>query len=221
MALPKLETPTYSLKVPSTGQTVNYRPYLVKEEKILLMAMESEDEQQMIRAIQDVVNACTNNTIDMDHIAMSDMEYIFTQLRAKSVGETSTIKVKCQHCEASNEIDVNLENVRVNVPEFDTKIVKLTGSVSVSLRYPSVDAMVQSQECDSKSDVHGDEVFDAKEQSYDDLKEFIESLNTQQFNQIREFIDTIPAATIDADFMCVSCGEHNQFEVRGLGNFFG
>jgi len=95
MSLPKLNTPTYELDVPSTGKTISYRPYLVREEKILMLAMESNDERQMIRAIRDVISACTNGELDMSRIAMSDMEYIFTQLRSKSVGETVQIGMKC------------------------------------------------------------------------------------------------------------------------------
>jgi len=236
MALPKLDTPTYQLKVPSTGETVSYRPYLVKEEKILMMAMESNDTNQMMTAVKDVIRSCTSDTIDVNTLAMFDIEYIFTQLRAKSVGEVSTIKVKCQSCEASNDVDVNLEEVRVDVPTSETQTVSLTDNVGVSLRYPSVDAMLKAQADESKSDVDrvfdliiacidsiysGDEIFDAKEQSPKELGEFIESLNTQQFNKVREFIETIPSASINVEFMCMSCSEHNSFEVKGLGNFFG
>jgi len=236
MALPKLDTPTYKLRVPSTGAEVSYRPYLVKEEKILMMAMESNDTEQMMRAVKDVIRSCTSDSIDVNTLAMFDIEYIFTQLRAKSVGETSTIKVNCKSCDSSNEVDVNLEEVRVDVPESDTHTIPLTDTVGVSLRYPSVDAMLKAQADESKSDVDrvfdlivacidsiysDDEIFDAKEQSSKELKEFIESLNTQQFNKVREFIETIPSASIDVEFMCMSCSEHNSFEVKGLGNFFG
>src|SRR6056297_1695954 len=139
MALPKLNSPTYELKIPSTGAEVSYRPYLVKEEKILMMAMESNDTEQMMRAVTDVIRSCTSDSIDVNTLAMFDIEYIFTQLRAKSVGETSTIKVNCKSCDSSNEVDVNLEEVRVDVPESDTHTIPLTDTVGVSLRYPSVD----------------------------------------------------------------------------------
>jgi len=234
--LPKLDSPTYELKVPSTGELVSYRPYLVKEEKILMMAMESNDTNQMMNAVKNVIRSCTSDAIDVNTLAMFDIEYIFTQLRAKSVGETSTIKVNCRKCESSNEVDANLENVRVDVPQSDTQTIALTDTVGVSLRYPSVDAMIKAQADESKSDVDrvfdliiacvdsiysGDEIFDAKEQSSKELSEFIESLSTQQFNKVRDFIESIPSAVIDVEFMCMSCSEHNSFEVKGLGNFFG
>jgi len=186
MALPKLDTPTYQLKVPSTGDPVSYRPYLVKEEKILMMAMESNDTNQMMNAVKNVIRSCTSDAVDVNTLAMFDIEYIFSQLRAKSVGEVSTIKVNCRKCESSNEVDVNLENVRVDIPESDVQTIALTDTVGVSLRYPSVDAMIKAQADESKSDVDrvfdliiacvdsiysGDEIFDAKEQSSKELKE--------------------------------------------------
>ena len=236
MALPKLNSPTYELKVPSTGNSISYRPYLVKEEKILMMAMESNDTEQMMRAVKDVIRSCTSDSVDVNTLAMFDIEYIFTQLRAKSVGETSTISVKCSSCKASNDVVVNMEDVYVDVPESTVHTIPLTDTVGVSLKYPSVNAMVKAQSSDTKSEVDrvfdlivacvdsiysDDEIFDAKEQSEKELKEFIESLNTQQFNQVRDFIESIPSATINVEFMCMSCSEHNSFEVKGLGNFFG
>ena len=236
MALPKLNSPTYELKVPSTGNSISYRPYLVKEEKILMMAMESNDTEQMMRAVKDVIRSCTSDSVDVNTLAMFDIEYIFTQLRAKSVGETSTISVKCSSCKASNDVVVNMEDVYVDVPESTVHTIPLTDTVGVSLKYPSVNAMVKAQSSNTKTEVDrvfdlivacvdsiysDDEIFDAKEQSEKELKEFIESLNTQQFNQVRDFIESIPSATINVEFMCMSCSEHNSFEVKGLGNFFG
>jgi len=236
MALPKLNSPTYELKVPSTGNNISYRPYLVKEEKILMMAMESNDNEQMMRAVKDVIRSCTSDSVNVDTLAMFDIEYIFTQLRAKSVGETSTVSVKCSECGSSNDVDVNLDEVYVNVPESTVHTIPLTDTVGVSLKYPSVNAMVKAQSSDTKSEIDrvfdlivacidsiysDDEIFDAKEQSEKELKEFIESLNTQQFNQVRDFIESIPSAAINVEFMCISCSKHNSFEVKGLGNFFG
>lgn len=236
MALPKIESPKHELKIPSTGNTVTYRPYLVKEEKILMMAMESDNTTQMMNAVKDVIRACTEDSVDVNTLAMFDIEYIFTQLRAKSVGETSTISVSCKECDAKNDVDVDLQNVYVDVPETDTSTIKLTDSISVKLKYPSVDQMLKAQADDKKSNVDrifslilacidsiytADEIFDASEQSESELKEFIESLNTKQFNQISEFIESIPSASIDVSFTCTSCGTENQFDVKGLGNFFG
>lgn len=234
--LPKLDSPTYELNVPSTGAKIPYRPYLVKEEKILMMAMESNDTNQMMIAVKDVIRSCTSESVDIDSLAMFDIEYIFTQLRAKSVGETATIKVNCEKCEKPNEVDVDLQEVRVDVPQSDTTVIKLTDTIGVSLRYPSVDAMTRAQADESKSDIDrvfdlitacidsiysGDQIFDASEQTEQELREFIESLNTKQFNEVREFIESIPSAAITVRFKCTSCSHANEFDVKGLGNFFG
>jgi DNA-directed RNA polymerase subunit M/transcription elongation factor TFIIS len=237
MALPKIESPKYELKIPSTAENVTYRPYLVKEEKILMMAMESDNTTQMMNAIKDVIRSCTENSVEVDNLAMFDLEYIFTQLRSKSVGETSTISVSCKECETKNDVDIDLQNVYVNIPETDTSTVALTDSISVKLRYPSVNQTLKYQSGgNNKSEVDrvfdlvvacidsiytADEIFDASEQPESELREFIESLNTKQFNEISGFIETIPTASIDVSFKCASCGVDNQFDVKGLGNFFG
>jgi len=201
-----------------------------------MMAMESDDTNQMIRAVKDVIVSCIETEgFDVENLALFDIEYIFTQLRAKSVGESTTVGVKCRECEVKNEVDVNLEDVHVDVPDNDDKTIRLTDSIGVTLRYPSVSAMVKAQGNANKSDVERifdlivacidsihtqEEVFDAADQSEKELKDFIESLSTKQFNEFRQFAETIPAASIDLSFKCVSCGHDNSFEVKGLGNFF-
>lgn len=235
MALPKVETPKYELKVPSTGKMVTYRPYLVKEEKILMMAMESQDNRQMVRAVKDVISACTEGEVDISKLAMFDLEYIFSMLRSKSVGETTTIGVKCESCDAKNDVDVNIENVRVNVPQDDShKTIQLTDDIGVILRYPSVDVISDAEKPDGnevdmvfalvgaciETIFSGDEMYDVNQQSQKDLHEFIESLSTDQFNRIRQFVEEMPIATLDAQFKCINCGTQNDLEVKGLANFF-
>lgn len=235
MALPKVETPRYELQVPSTGKMVTYRPYLVKEEKVLMVAMESQDNRQMIRAVKDVIKSCTDGEIDISKLAMFDLEYVFAMLRAKSVGETTTVGVKCESCESKNDVDVNIEDVRVNVPKDDAyKTIHLTEDVGVTLRYPSVDALIETER-PGTSDIDtvfalaaaciesifsGVEVYDADQQSKKELNEFIESLSTEQFNKIREFVEEMPTAALDVQFKCTNCGEDNNIEVKGLANFF-
>jgi hypothetical protein len=236
MALPKLNTPTYELTIPSTNETISYRPYLVKEEKILLLALESQDERQMIRAIKDVIAACTDGAVDTSRIAMFDLEYIFTQLRAKSVGESVQLSVKCDHCEKNNDVEINLENVRLSNSKELNNTIELTDTIGVKMRYPSVDTVLQSRADENASAVDlifslliecvdsiysGEEIFDATSQSREELNEFLESLNSEQFSRIREFVENIPAAEIDASFKCLQCGEYNEKLLRGLANFFG
>jgi len=235
MALPKVETPRYELQVPSTGKMATYRPYLVKEEKVLMVAMESQDTGQMIRAVKDVISSCTDGEVDISKLTMFDLEYVFAMLRAKSVGETTSVGMKCESCESKNDVDINIEDVRVNVPKDDAhKTIHLTNDVGVTLRYPSVDSLVETErpgrsEIDTvfamataciDSIFSGVEVYEADQQSAKDLNEFIESLSTEQFGQIREFIEGMPAAALDVQFKCTNCGEDNNIEVKGLANFF-
>ena len=124
MALPKISTPKYELTIPSTGKSIEYRPYLVREEKLLMIALESADEMQMVSAIKQIVAACTFDVVDVNRLAMFDVEYIFAKLRAKSVGETAKVSLDCDKCEAKNNVTINIED-DINVTEqADPKIVK-------------------------------------------------------------------------------------------------
>lgn len=234
MALPKLDVPRYETKLPSTGKKIIYRPYLVKEEKILMMAMESNDEGQMIRAIKDIIMACTENAVSTDSLTMFDLEYMFTQLRAKSVGETSTVMLPCSNCNESNEVNIDLSKVKVVVENQKNKKVNLTKDVSVLLKYPTVNE-IEEIRSEKKSDIdvifeliiasidsiyYGEEIFDAKDQTKKELNDFIESLSSEQFNLIKKFIELTPAVTATAVFDCKNCNTHNETIIKGLNNFF-
>lgn len=237
MPLPKIDTPRYEMTIPSTGEKAPYRPYLVKEEKILMMAIESNDDRQMIRAVKDVISGCVEG-VDVSSLSMFDLEYIFLMLRSKSVGETATVGLKCSECDVKNDIDINLEEVRVDAPEgSESKIIPLTDAISVRMKYPSVDSLMnanhtnvsENPSIDALFDMliscidkiySGDEVYDAGQQSKDELREFIESLSTKQFSEMQSFIQNAPTAAIDVEFKCAGCGADNNINVRGLGNFF-
>jgi len=235
MALPKIDTPRYEMKLPSTNKKVVYRPYLVKEEKILMLAMESGDDQQMIRAVKDVVTACTDGAVDVNTMTMFDMEYVFIQLRSKSVGEKTTVGVTCASCSTKNDIDIDLTNVRVEVPPAKSRKIDITKNVGVVLKYPSLDDIMNIQtgdgsEVDKTFDViiscidsiySGDEMFDAKSQTKKELKEFIEALSANQFNSMKSFVETMPSAKVAVSFDCNKCQHHNEFDVKGIANFFG
>lgn len=236
MALPKLETPTYRMQVPSSGKMVSFRPYLVKEEKILLMALESQDDKQMVQAVKDIIAACTFNEINVRELTMYDLEYVFTQLRAKSVGEISTVLLKCEKCEVENEIKINLErDVKVSESKDVDSKIQLTDQIGVVMRHPDVDTMLQHMTSDGK-DVdkifaivascidyiyQDDQIFDASEQSQQELRDFIESLSSEQFARIKKFIESMPNTVCDSSFDCVNCQHHNKVELRGMVNFFG
>ena len=236
MALPQLNVPKYELTIPSTKEKIRYRPYLVKEEKILMMAMESGDEAQMINAIRDLIKNCTDGEADVSKLPMFDLEYIFAKIRTKAVGETTKIKVPCETegCESKVEVDVDMET-GLRVTEGRNKKIELTGDTGLIMRYPTVDDyqdVVHSK--DSEIDkvfkliarsietiYSGDEVFDAKTHSEKELVSFIESLNSAQFIIVKDFFDNMPQAAIDISYHCASCGNDHTMELKGLQNFFG
>lgn len=243
MALPKIEAPKYELTIPSTSEAVTYRPYLVKEEKILMMAMESDDDRQMARALKDVVASCVDFGDDpskINGLAMFDLEYIFSKLRSKSVGESTEVGITCTECGAKNKVEINLEDTYVPMTDTaDTQNIQITNSIVVRMMFPSLDMVLKTQEKDkgkgkSKMDevlnliiacidkiYFGEDVYDAKQQSHQDMMEFVESLNSDQLGRIQKFIEGMPQTSLDVSFVCQSCQKANEFTLKGLSNFFG
>ena len=138
MALPKLNTPKYYTKVPSTGTDVEFRPYQVREEKMLMIAAESQDERQTINAMKDLISACTFGAVDITKLTMFDLEYIFVKLRSKSVGESTTIGMKCKSCSHQNDVKVSLEDVTVNLNQDLNSNIELSDGIGVTMKYPGV-----------------------------------------------------------------------------------
>lgn len=233
MALPIVEVPKYSVTIPSTGESVVYRPYLVKEEKILMIAMESENQEQVMRAVKEVIAACTFNKINVDTLTVFDMEYVFLKLRSKSVGEVSKIGIKCAECSSLNDIEVQLDILEVTKPEEDSSVVMITDKIGVKLRYPTVkDVNVLSKYSGTEAamktivacidNIFDDEkVYPAKDSTPKELEQFVEALNSEQFKKMQKFFETMPSLKHDAKFTCSSCGHQNELLIKGLANFFG
>ena len=233
MALPIIEVPKYSVTIPSNGESVVYRPYLVKEEKVLMIAMESENQEQVMRAVKEVIAACTFNKINVDNLTVFDMEYVFLKLRSKSVGEVSKIGVKCGECSTLNDIEVQLDTLEVSKPTEDNSVVMVTDKIGVKLRYPTIkDASALSKyegtEAAMKTivacidNIFDDEkVYPAKDSTPKELEQFLDSLNSEQFKKMQQFFETMPSLSHDAKFTCSSCGHQNELLIKGLANFFG
>lgn len=236
MALPTLNSAKYELKLPSTGETVEYRPFLMKEEKVLLMAVESNDIGAISKATRDLVEACTFNKLDIKNLAMFDLEYLFLQLRSKSVGEKAKIAVKCKECEKKNETEVDLSAVTVKMPEKIEKKVMLSDDIGVLMKFPTVGdierVMVDSTE--SKVDMviaimaasiesifDESSVYPAKDHKPEELFNFIEQLNKDQFFELQKFFEQIPKLSERVKFTCQSCQTKNDFPLEGLQDFFG
>lgn len=234
MALPIINAPKYRMTIPSTKKEIQFRPYLVKEEKLLMLALESEDDKMMSSSIKEIINSCTFGEVNVDRLALFDVEYIFSQLRAKSVGETSEVSVPCEKCEEANPVTINLEK-DIQVTDIPDNKVQLTGDTGLIMKFPSVGEYTdiinsESQNIDKifltiasciDSIYAGDEMFDAKDHTKEELVAFIENLNSDQFNKIRAYLEKAPYAYINVAFKCKKCGHQNEIELKGLGNFFG
>ena len=240
MALPQVNASRYSATIPSTGKEIEFRPFLVKEEKLLMVALESKDNKLIMRTLKDVIGNCTFNEVVVDELASFDLEYIFLQLRAKSVGETAKIAIKCSECDSSSNHNVNLEDIKMDIPKTD-KVVMLTDVVGIEFKYPSVNAMQNIQvgedlEKMSPEDklqatmdlilLSIDNIFDAEDvhpaNNYkeSELVEFIDGLNSAQFAKVTEWFGNMPALTHTLKWKCKNCGHDNEMELRGLQSFF-
>ena len=233
-ALPKLNaTPTHELTIPSSGQKVSYRPYLVKEEKILLLAFESQDEKQAMQAMVDTIIACVNEKLNPKTFTSFDVEYMFTQIRSKSVGETTKINVACSECGTNNEQTINLAELKVEVPEINN-VIELTDNISVELKYPSFEAFIKNYGKDQTETefsymvinncidavISGETRISADEVSLKDIKEFVESMNSKQFQSVADYIQSMPTLEKTVEFECTNCSHKNNTTLRGISDFF-
>jgi hypothetical protein len=235
MALPKLnDTPKYDIVIPSTNALVRFRPFLVKEEKVLMMAMESQDSKQILDTVVDTISACVVDDLNRSSLTVFDVEYMFTQIRAKSVGETSTINMSCTECEADNEINVNLGDITIDVPDIET-VVPLTDTISIEMKYPSWASLLGDGVNENQSAVDvtfrliaqcidavmtPDERILIRDQSVEEVNEFIEGMTQEQFAKVREFVESMPRMKKDVEYTCSSCQHNNKYTLEGLADFF-
>jgi hypothetical protein len=237
MALPIInETPKYHLTIPSTKKKVFFRPFLVKEQKILLMALESQDQKTIVRAISDIINACVVDHIKPRTLSTFDVEYMFTQIRAKSVGETSEISLKCAECEEPSEVTIDLSKIKVEV-ESELPLIDLNDKYKLKMKYPSydslLDVMPDTDEENSLADVlfrlslvcldqlmTEDEAINFDEESKEERIKFLDNLNSEQFQDIMSFVQSLPKLTEDVKFECSSCNHQNEYKLEGLDDFF-
>jgi len=234
MALPILQTSRFELELPISKKTISYRPFLVKEEKVLLMALESQNRKQIMNAMNDIVDACTFGEIKSKDLPVAELEYIFLKLRSKAVGETSHIGVKCQSCGESNELDINLDDIVLDTNDIASTKIMLTDAIGVIMKYPNSSDVTRSID-EKKSDVENtysviasciDKVFD-KENVYEvatqtkqEIQDFIESLNKQQFDKIKQFFEKLPKLKHNVAFKCGKCGKDNDIMLEGTESFF-
>jgi len=233
MALPKLnDAPSYELVIPSTQETISYRPFLVKEQKVLLMGLESGEEKQVVRAVLDTIEACIKQPINVATLSTFDVEYIFTKIRSKSVGETAEISLNCQHCEEANKIVVNLDDYNIGDTIIPETKIPLTETYTVHMKFPTYSDYIakignnlsdqvyqQVILCLDKLETE-DELISFKDETEESIVEFIGNLSTDQFDKLMVFVNNLPQMKNDIEYDCEHCKEKNKITLRGLQDFF-
>jgi len=229
MALPKLETPTYELILPSSREKITFRPFLVKEYKILLTTLDAEN-TEINRVVTDLVDACTFNKLKLDSLANFDVEYIFLNIRAKSIGEISNLLLNCNNCDNQISLDLDLTKAIVEKsPDHNTRI-NITDKIIIEMRYPKFEEMINIYQ-NFKSDIivemlstcikavyTEDKIYD--DYTKEELLEFVNSFSKNQFEMIENFFLTMPKLVQHIEQDCDKCGAHNTMTLEGLQNFF-
>lgn len=231
MALPSISTPEFQTTIPSTGETITYRPFLVKEEKLLLMAMEGGDALEMSNAMLNILRSCILTEIDVHSLATFDVEYLFLTLRSKSVGEVINLKINHTtetECAHSSEINIAIDDIKVNGDIIDGKIM-LTDDVGIKLRYPRMSDLKEVDSNNSESMFKMirtciEYIFD-KEEVYSDFSEkeiadWVDGLNQKQFAMITSFFEGMPKLSHIAEWTCEKCGQKDNIKLEGLQSFF-
>lgn len=237
MALPINSAPSYNLVVPSTGKQINYRPFLIKEEKALMIAQQSEDPKVMIDTLKLVISDCADGKVDVNELATFDLEYMFTQIRAKSVGENVELYLKCDTCEdekAVTQVNIDLTKLEVQKDPEHTSKIALFDDVGISLKYPTIEVLkklesLNSSDIDQAFDIivecidsiyTTNELFNAKDQSKEELMQFLNNLTSDQFAKIQRFFETMPKLRKEVDYACPVCGKEHHKVLEGLSSFF-
>ena len=241
MTLPKVEVHTFTLEVPSTKQEVEFRPFLVKEEKILLLSKESDDPKTHYEAMKKIIDACTFNKLDVDKLGIFDIEYIFMQLRAKSVGEVIEINMRCINeiekdgnkvrCNNIIPFNIKISDIEVIFPEGHSNVIKLWNDIGVTMRYPSLETLMKIDNDDyNESDIVIDlidnifddkNVYDAMSIKREEIEEFVMNLPAKEYEKIHDtFFSTMPKLEYTIEYVCSKCGHKDSYTFSGISDFF-
>jgi hypothetical protein len=234
MTLPIVATPKYEITIPSTGQKVEYRPFLVKEEKILLLASESKNDREQIRAMKEAIKSCTFEKVDVEKLAPFDIEYLFLKLRARSVGESVEVSINCEDgCKENVKLNINLDDIEVKFNPLFSNRIQLSDSVGVLMRYPSYDDMIKLNDAQKSQDPNiimefigscietifdKKEVYKASEYSKKDIVEFLEQLSQISLKKIMNFFEYMPTVEKTVKYSC--CGTEKEVTLKGAQSFF-
>ena len=240
MALPMMSAPTYTMVVPSSGVSVKFRTFLVKEEKALLIAQQSEDIGVMIQTLKGIINTCVLDKLDFDKLATFDLEYMFTQIRAKSVGEIIELIFPCDidHGEdnekARVKVSIDLTTLIVEKDPNHNNKINLFGDVGVVMKYPTMDVMKRLENLDTNDldkvfgvvadsidyIYQGEEIFYGKEQKHEELLQFLNNLTSEQFVKVQQFFATMPRIKKEIEYTCPVCQKQHRKMLEGMQSFF-
>ena len=238
MPLPKISTPTYELELPSTGHNIYYRPFLVKEEKLLVLALETEDTKQITNAIKNVIKSCIQTKgIKVETLPTFDIEYLFLNIRGKSVGEDIEVNLICpDDGETSVAVKIDIDSIRVQKNENHSTEIKVDDNITMKMKYPSLDQFIKSNfdfsqntDMDQSFDLVAscidkiyteEEVWDAADLTKKELVDFLEQMNTQQFKEIEKFFETMPRLSHEVKLKNPVTEVESTVKLEGLANFF-
>ena len=242
--LPKIDVPIYETKLISSGKTIKFRPFLVKEQKLFLMAAQSEDVKDMINSIKQVINNCVLEDIDVDNLATFDLEYLFLQLRARSVGEVTNLKFTCnnklsndkgEEKECGNIVDFNLNLLEIQPTKQDnhSNKIQINEDIGIVMKYPTFNMVdkinLETDDMGQVIDViigcidyiyDKDNVYYAKDSTKEELLEFVENMQQSDLEKMQLFFDTLPKLKKELQFDCKKCGYHEEITVEGIQSFF-
>lgn len=240
MALPMMSAPIYTMVIPSTGASVKYRPFLVKEEKALLIAQQSEDALTMVETLKEVIKGCVQDKLDINKLATFDLEYMFIQIRGKSVGEQLELIFPCdedhgeQNEKARSKVVIDLNELKVQKPENHTNKFSLFNDVGVVMKYPTIETLKKLENIDvtdydkifeimaySIEYIYdGEEIYHASEQKHEELVQFINNLSSEQFVKLQSFFESMPKLSKEIEYTCPVCGKHHKKVLEGIQSFF-
>ena len=242
MALPKIVVMKHELTLPSSGEKITFRPFLVKEEKILMMALQGGEAKDMVRALKEIINNCVDKDLKVDTLPPFDLEYIFLQLRARSVGDVIPISYslpeeicKDDKKECTFEKELNLDNIKVQKNKNHKDLIDLTDTIKLKMRYPNMEAAatmtgVEGVEMVNKTFdligqcieyiMDGEEMHNLSDYTKKEADDFLNSLSTQNFKEIQTFFDTMPKLKHEITAKCKVCGKENKRVLEGMGDFF-
>ena len=232
MALPRIDAPEYEIEL-YNGDIIKYRPFLVKEQKILLLAMEEGEQQSMLNAIKKIIDNCTFGNLDVDNLPLFEIENIFLRLREKSVGESIDFKVKCTEddCEGLTNLQLNLSDVTYDRSKIQDGAIVINDTITINMKFPTVKTITSVKNVEKVTDNFefltncidtieaNDNIIDTKTTPKEELKDFIDSMTTEQFGKIRAFLEGMPKISTTLEYSCTMCGKDQTREIRGLQNF--